>query len=78
MGCGAADCDEKGWLLFCEYDPAGNMVGAFGSNVGKPGQGEEGEPGMGEPDEGAAAGQSFCGRLLVALVAVSVLAGLYT
>lgn len=72
VGCGAKDCDGKGWLLVCEYDPAGNMVGEFGTNVGKAGQDEDGEPGL-----GAAVGKGVCGRLLVALVAVSVLAGLY-
>lgn len=72
VGCGAADCSDKGWLLVCEYDPAGNVVGDFGGNVGKPGQGEDGEPGM-----GGASQRGICGRLLVALVAASVLGGLY-
>ena len=62
------------------------MIGEFGGNVGKPGQGEDGEPGMsdvstadvdGESDTGGSAGKSVGGRLLVALVAMSVLAGLY-
>jgi hypothetical protein len=90
VGCGAADCDSAGWLLICEYWPPGNVIGEFGRNVGKPGQGEDGEPGMsdvsaagvdgsedGESDTGGSAGKSIGGRLLVALVAMSVLAGLY-
>jgi hypothetical protein len=90
VGCGAADCDSAGWLLICEYWPPGNVIGEFGRNVGKPGQGEDGEPGMsdvstadvdgsedGESDTGGSAGKSVGGRLLAALVAMSVLAGLY-
>lgn len=61
------------------------MIGEFGGNVGKPGQGEDGEPGMSDvstadvdgSDSGGSAGKSIGGRLLVALVAMSVLAGLY-
>lgn len=70
------------------------MIGEFGHNVGKPGQGEDGEPGMSDvgtanvdksdqdedsesDDTGGSAGKSVGGRLLVALVAMSVLAGLY-
>lgn len=69
------------------------MIGEFGRNVGKPGQGEDGEPGMSdvstadadgsdqsgdsESDSGGSARKSVGGRLLVALVAMSVLAGLY-
>jgi hypothetical protein len=86
VGCGASDCGNDGWLLVCEYWPPGNVIGEFGGNVGKPGQGEDGEPGMsdvstadvdGESDTGGSAGKSVGGRLLVALVAMSVLAGLY-
>ena len=93
MGCGAADCKDNGWFLVCEYYPPGNVIGEFGRNVGKPGQGEDGEPGMSdvgtanvdesdqdddsESDTGGSAGRSVGGRFLVALVAMSVLAGLY-
>jgi len=83
VGCGATDCDDNSWLFVCEYGPAGNVIGEFGSNVGKPGQDENGEPGVSdessEPDldEGGSAGVTVGGRLLVALVAVSVFAGLY-
>ena len=89
VGCGAADCGNNGWLLVCEYWPPGNVIGEFGGNVGKPGQGEDGEPGMSDvntadvdgPDAGGSdtgsAGKSVCARLLVALVAMSVLASLY-
>jgi len=93
VGCGAADCKDNGWFLVCEYYPPGNVIGEFGRNVGKPGQGEDGEPGMSdvgtanvdesdqdddsESDTGGSAGRSVGGRFLVALVAMSVLAGLY-
>jgi hypothetical protein len=36
VGCGAAQCDTneiKGWYLVCEYDPPGNVIGAFAGNV---------------------------------------------
>lgn len=72
VSCGASDCGESGWLFVCEYNPAGNMIGEFGSNVGKAGQGEDGEPGL-----GGVAGKSVGGKLLVALVAASVFAGMY-
>ena len=93
VGCGAADCDALGWYMICEYYPAGNVIGEFGGNVGKPGQGEDGEPGVSDvgsgnvddsdqssdsdSDTGGSAGKSVGGRLLVALVAMSVLAGLF-
>jgi len=93
VGCGAADCNDAGWLLFCEYWPPGNVIGEFGGNVGKLGQGENGEPGMSDvstadvdgsdqsgddqSDTGGSAGRSIGGRLLVALVAMSVFASLY-
>ena len=75
MGCGAVKCNSNannganGWLLFCEYEPRGNVVGEFERNVGKMGQGKDGEPGF-----GAASRISGCSRWLVALVAVSSLA----
>jgi hypothetical protein len=87
VGCGAADCDEVGWLLICEYSPRGNTIGAFGENVGKPGQGKGGEPGIGgsagqeedhkKDDESGSDRRSAGAQLLVALVAMSVFAGLY-
>jgi hypothetical protein len=88
VGCGAADCDEKGWLLVCEYNPMGNVIGAFGGNVGKPGQGADGEPGVADSDgqdedekEDEKSGtdrKSIGTQLLAALVAMNVLGGLYT
>jgi hypothetical protein len=36
VGCGATQCDNnqiKGWYLVCEYDPPGNVIGAFAGNV---------------------------------------------
>lgn len=83
VGCGATDCDDNGWLFVCEYGPAGNVIGEFGGNVGKPGQGEDGEPGVSDessepdPDESGSGRITVGGRLLVALVAMSVFAGLY-
>lgn len=32
-GCGRQDCGDKGWLLFCEYWPPGNVEGAYTQNV---------------------------------------------
>ena len=61
------------------------MIGEFGSNVGKPGQGADGEPGIGDSagqddekkdDKSGSNRRSVGARLLAALVAVSVLAGL--
>ena len=36
-GCGVQDCGTRGWLLFCEYSPAGNVLGQFAQNVVRPG-----------------------------------------
>lgn len=53
VGCGATQCSNdgpngvKGWFLVCEYSPRGNVVGAFSENVGKPGEGKDGDPGFG-------------------------------
>lgn len=73
--------------MFCEYSPAGNVIGEFGGNVGKSGQGSDGKPGVGDSssgDEGDGKdGESGSGRmsvgtqLLVALVAMSTLTALY-
>lgn len=71
--------------MVCEYSPAGNMIGEFGENVGKPGQGTDGEPGIGDSDgedggdkkeESGSDRRSVGAQLLIALVAVSMLAGL--
>ena len=78
VGCGAVNCDNNdddngahGWFMVCEYDPPGNVVGRFGKNVGKEGQGKDGKPGM-----GAASRVGGSSRLLMALVAVSSLAAI--
>jgi len=70
--------------MFCEYSPAGNVVGEFGGNVGKAGQGADGEPGVGDSsgdeeknDESGSDQRSVGAQLLVALVAMSTLAGLF-
>lgn len=80
VGCGAVNCSNSGdngangWYLVCEYDPPGNVQGAFGSNVGKSGEGKDGEPGIGGVGRVSVSGG---GRWLVALVAMGVLAGVY-
>ncbi len=33
LGCGAADCGSDGTLYVCNYEPAGNLQGAFQDNV---------------------------------------------
>lgn len=38
MGCGCTLCDVKNgvedyWLVVCEFDPKGNVIGKFGENV---------------------------------------------
>ena len=33
VGCGVEDCEEGGWLLFCEYWPRGNIIGTFTDQV---------------------------------------------
>lgn len=39
MGCARSDCDGQGgvpgWLVVCEYWPAGNVLGEFGQEVGR-------------------------------------------
>ena len=32
-GCGKQDCGDKGWLLFCEYWPPGNVQGEYTQDV---------------------------------------------
>ena len=33
VGCGSADCGSDGTFYVCNYDPAGNLEGAFPDNV---------------------------------------------
>lgn len=58
----------KGWYLVCEYDPPGNVVGAFKENVEKAGD-DNGQLGM-----GGAGRVKGVERWLVLLVGVSALA----
>lgn len=72
VGCGAVKCNTdsaKGWFFVCEYDPPGNVVGAFRENVNTPKGGKDGEIGL-----NAATKMGGVSRLLVALVAVSSVA----
>ena len=76
VGCGAVYCNSNkddaafGWFLVCEYDPPGNVIGQFKSNVAK-GHGKNGEIGLNSA--GRVARSSW---LLAALVAASSLAAL--
>ena len=75
MGCGAVNCnndDVQGWFLVCEYDPPGNVVGAFKDNVQKAGE-DDGQLGFGAA--GRTNGVNGISRVLVLLVGVSALAG---
>ena len=73
--------------MFCEYSPAGNVIGEFGGNVGKSGQGADGEPGVsdssaGDEDEGkdgesGSERRSVGAKLLIALVVMSTLTASY-
>lgn len=85
VGCGAVECNNdakngaKGWFVVCEYDPAGNVIGEFEANVRKAGDGGgNGDLGLGEDDENAGVRVSGSGRLLVALVAVSLVVGMFS
>ena len=77
VGCGAVHCNSNvnngasGWYLVCEYTPRGNVIGAFKQNVGKAGEGPNGQPGM-----GAASRLYGASQWLVALVAASSLAAM--
>jgi hypothetical protein len=39
VGCGLAQCPDKGGFVVCFYDPPGNVNGQFDANVGGQGQG---------------------------------------
>ena len=41
-GCGVKSCGSSGWLVFCEYSPAGNVIGQFAEEVQKQLPGVEG------------------------------------
>jgi hypothetical protein len=70
VGCGAAQCNTngdkgvQGWLMVCEYSPAGNVVGQFRQEVLKPGENAKDQLGF-----GAAPKTSTSSRLLGALAA---------
>ncbi|RMY79111.1 hypothetical protein D0863_00254 [Hortaea werneckii] len=75
VGCGASYCrstgDESvsGWFLVCEYNPPGNVKGNFRQQVSKPGEDEEGDPGLGA----AASERKGLRRMLGVLAAAYVL-----
>ena len=50
-GCGTKNCGDSGWLLFCEYSPAGNVIGQFKEEVQKqlPGGKSTGTPSSSQP-----------------------------
>ena len=48
-GCGAKSCGDSGWLLFCEYSPAGNVIGQFKDEVQKELPGGDGGKSTGTP-----------------------------
>ena len=79
VGCGATNCHNdaangaKGWFLVCEYSPPGNVDGQYQWNVQKPGESADGKLGFGVLS--SASSSSKCSQLLVALVALSSLAG---
>ena len=52
-GCGVKSCGSTGWLVFCEYSPAGNVIGQFAQEVQKQIPGVEG-PGSPVPSSGSA------------------------
>lgn len=73
VGCGAVNCDSgdvQGWMLVCEYDPPGNVQGAFKENVEKAGD-NDGQLGMGAASAGGLGGVS---RVLMVLLGVSAVA----
>lgn len=53
VGCGRVDCDNSatdgasGWLVVCEYWPAGNVIGDFKNQVQKRIKGVKGSGGAG-------------------------------
>ncbi len=61
-----------GWYLVCEYSPPGNVQGQYMYNVQKPGE-SGGKLGFGS----SALRANRSSRILVALVAMSVLAALW-
>ncbi|KAL9076770.1 MAG: hypothetical protein Q9161_000755 [Pseudevernia consocians] len=79
VGCGRADCEGRGgvpgWLVVCEYWPAGNVEGEFGEEVGREVGRLEGEGKLGEfvayvaakVNGGGRAGGSRLGLLAVGL-----------
>ena len=75
VGCGAVECHNdddngaQGWLLVCEYDPPGNVKGAFKQNVEKLGD-DAGQLGM-----GGASGVKGVSRWLLVAMGVTAVAG---
>ena len=76
MNCSnSASNGANGWYLVCEYSPPGNVAGEFGDNVGKAGEGKNGQPGMGGAERISGGGGGS--RWLVALVVMSAVAGMF-
>ena len=70
VGCAANECGEgKGWLVFCEYWPRGNIVGLFTEQVLSQVDGENDDDG-GVPVEGVPDDSGAAGRLGVAKACV--------
>lgn len=72
VGCGAVNCDSdgaKGWLLVCEYDPPGNVKGAFRENVEKAGE-AAGQLGLGGA---SSSGRAVSRCLVLGMLGISLL-----
>ncbi|KAK3113788.1 hypothetical protein LTR53_008566 [Teratosphaeriaceae sp. CCFEE 6253] len=75
VGCGAAHCSTtgtkgvKGWILVCEYNPQGNVIGQFKQEVAKPGESSNTD----RLGFGAGSSVSSKSRLMGVLAAVYVL-----
>ncbi|KAI6800561.1 hypothetical protein KC363_g1092 [Hortaea werneckii] len=78
VGCGASYCrstgDESvsGWFLVCEYNPPGNVKGNFRQQVSKPGEDEEGDPGLGAAASDRKGLRRVLGGLATAYVLLAV------
>jgi len=67
VGCGATQCENKqikGWFLVCEYDPPGNVIGAFRGNVSA-----SDAQGLGSGNAGSVT-RAFASSLLFCLVVI--------
>ena len=74
VGCAANECGEgKGWLVFCEYWPRGNIVGLFREQVLRQVDGENNDEGVpvGGLDDDSAAGRLGVANAFVYHIAVA-------